>query len=800
VERACARIAPTWPLDRFIAVNPFWGHIDAPLPEVSARMEALCGSRLVMPRAWFRAQWQAGRFTARHLEAALARARSPLSLERLLSRLEGDAPAPAPRAKVTDVADARRDTVHGMAWGDFVRHGLSQFCAATFDRGQATLAPSRDGGLYASWLRHAEGDHGVRLLMGLRDFPERVRALPPTAAALFPAALDALDVAPDARESYLTSLLLDVNGWAAWCAYLGWGARQEGRSDGHLAELLAIRLAWEWLLLREGGTALAARWQVAMAGWAAADAAARTAQAEDWLLQDALELAYQEPLCRQLAAGLGARPAPARAVQAVFCIDVRSEVFRRALEAQSPLVGTGGFAGFFGLPIDYRPLGADAARPQLPGLLAPRLRAADAEPPEGLAATRAERLGLAAAWKGFRTAAVSGFSYVEALGLLHAGKLLGDGLGLTRPVPHPERAGLHPEEHAQRRPRLEGAADGAPLTVAARCELAAGLLRGMGLPRPLARLVALVGHGSSTVNNPHAAGLDCGACCGQTGEVNARAAAALLNSPEVREGLAARGVEVPADTHFLAALHDTTTDDVTLFDLFEVPATHRGDVEVLAQWLRGAGERARAERAPRLGLSGLTGRALHAALQARARDWGQVRPEWGLADNAAFIAAPRERSREVDLGGRAFLHEYRWQEDAGFATLELLLTAPLVVAHWINLQYYASTVDNARWGSGDKVLHNVVGGAVGVFEGNGGDLRVGLPLQSLHDGTRWVHTPQRLSAFFEAPRDAIAAVLARHAHVRQLADNGWLHLFQLDGAEGAVHAWREGAWHRVPAP
>jgi uncharacterized protein YbcC (UPF0753/DUF2309 family) len=122
------------------------------------------------------------------------------------------------------------------------------------------------------------------------------------------------------------------------------------------------------------------------------------------------------------------------------------------------------------------------------------------------------------------------------------------------------------------------------------------------------------------------------------------------------------------------------------------------------------------------------------------------------------------------------------------------MTGPLVVAHWINFQYYASTVDNARYGCGNKVLHNVVGGHLGVFEGNGGDLRIGLSLQSLHDGERWVHTPLRLAAFIEASRPAIDRVLAKHPKVRELVDNEWLHLFQLDAAERTVVARRQGSW------
>ena len=122
------------------------------------------------------------------------------------------------------------------------------------------------------------------------------------------------------------------------------------------------------------------------------------------------------------------------------------------------------------------------------------------------------------------------------------------------------------------------------------------------------------------------------------------------------------------------------------------------------------------------------------------------------------------------------------------------MTAPMVVTHWINLQYHASTVDNRRYGSGNKLLHNVVGGRIGVFEGNGGDLRIGLPMQSLHDGRELRHTPLRLSVFIEAPREAIDAVMAAHTIVQQLVGNGWLQLLRIEPQGCLVEAWRQGRW------
>ena len=794
VERACALIAPTWPLDRFIAVNPFWERVGEPLPSVSAKLTALSGARLIMPRVWYREEWQNGRLREEDLREAIAQSEASVTVAYLQALLEDDEPRTPRRARVMDVADSRRDLAHEMSWRDFITHGSSQLCASYFDDGQAQLRPDVEGGLYATWRRQALLDRSPALLMGLGDYRDTVRGLPLTARELVRVALRDLDVPGDEQCSYLTGLLLDLNGWAAWCAYRRWTARLSGHGDDHIVDLLGIRLAWEWILFRAGGSALVPEWLKAMAAWPTISAAASSSQASDWLLQKAVEIAFQRELCRRLPAGFGTgdETEPV-SVQAAFCIDVRSEVFRRALEAESAGVRTIGFAGFFGMPIEYQPVGSTNARPQLPGLLAPRLRVTDAGVPADLARRRVTRLDVDSAWKTFKASALSSFAFVEALGLFFGGKLVAETIGRDH-RDAPERAGLTASEDAMRKPRLTALADGGTLGPEDRCALAEGMLRAMGLSRGFARLVVLLGHGGQTRNNPFAAGLDCGACCGQTGEVNARAAAALLNEPEVRAGLSTRGIDVPTTTRFLSGLHDTTTDRVTLYELDELPLSHEADVATLRRWLDAAGDRARRERAPRLGLAGLSDKALLRAMDDRACDWAQVRPEWGLADNAAFIVAPRARSRHLDLGGRSFLHDYRWQDDEDFAILELIMTAPMVVTHWINLQYYASTVDNVRYGSGNKLLHNVVGGHLGVFEGNGGDLRIGLPMQSLHDGERWVHTPLRLSVFIEAPCTAIEAVLRKHEKVGALVDNEWIHLFQIDAEASVVRAYRRQTW------
>jgi hypothetical protein len=250
----------------------------------------------------------------------------------------------------------------------------------------------------------------------------------------------------------------------------------------------------------------------------------------------------------------------------------------------------------------------------------------------------------------------------------------------------------------------------------------------------------------------------------------------------VRRGLVAQGIEIPSDALFLGALHDTTTDAVRLYADDHPSSAHQTDLTVARAWLATASKQARSERARRLPRAAGEG-----SLSGRSRDWAEVRPEWALAGCKAFIAAPRRRTAGKSFEGRAFLHDYTWQTDRDFSVLEVILTAPVVVASWISLQYYGSTVAPKVFGGGNKLLHNVTGG-VGVVEGNGGLLRAGLPWQSVHDGERCVHEPLRLSVCIEAPRDAMTDILRRHDDVRALFDNRWLHLFALD--ETGRMAWR----------
>ena len=796
VTQACQRIAPTWPLDQFIAVNPYWGFVEQPIAQAAKQLAQLSGAPLVMPRSFYRAQWQAGRLTQAHLQSAIDAAQADCKVEDLIERLGTENNVVQPQFLVTTLADSQRDLSHGMAWVDFVTHQISQHCAAYFDVNQAAWNPERVG-LYASWASQLAKDHSTALLMGYTGIRQQAARLPRDPRQLIAEATHALGLKLGQCADYYIALLMSINGWASWCAYERWQARLgsvPGKTDDDdIIELLAMRLGWEWLLLQDPGKPQLPHQWIAVRPrvyWSAG--AFDTKNRHDWLFQDALERVYQQPLVRGLCQSQVSAPGGSvtPTVQAIFCIDVRSEVFRRALEASGPTVQTRGFAGFFGLAVSYSPIGTAMTRPQLPGLLAPSRSVTDEWDDrqalslgQAIAGRRRQDLQWRSTWQSFRSAASSGFSFVESCGLLYAGKLLTNTIPNSTKARTVEQTGLSADEASASRPRLQNMPGATPQAeLQSRADLATGILGAMGLTKNFARIVLLAGHGSQTANNPHAAGLDCGACGGQTGEVNARALAALLNDAAVRAALAEKDNHIPDTTWFLSGLHNTTTDELTLFDTDLMPASHASDLLQLQITLARAAECARAERAPRLGLAHLSQavETLKKTIKARANDWAQVRPEWGLANNAAFIVAPRARSQHLNLEGRAFLHDYGWQSDAGFGVLELIMTAPMIVTHWINMQYYASVVDNTRYGSGNKVLHNVVGLKLGVFEGNGGDLRIGLPMQSLHDGQQWQHTPLRLSVFIEAPQTAIDSILAKHPVVRQLVENQWLHLFQID--------------------
>ncbi|MEM9795282.1 MAG: DUF2309 domain-containing protein [Pseudomonadota bacterium] len=764
-EAAARSIPPAFPLDATVAVNPFLGQTGEDLASASTRLERVAGYRATQPASAYAAAIAAGRITDADLAAALTASKATAKPADVAA-LRAFASAPeAPRAALPTIADLAAEKT-GTDWPSIIERTIGLWAAGHFDRGQALWTPKPGNDAFASWRSWAIHDLTPEIA-GLTGFCHRIADAPDTAERAILRAADTLGLSNPAAETAFHRLYMDMGGWAQHARWLLWQAELGGQSDRTLLDLLAIRLLWEEALHTDL-PAIAKDWSETVAAHAEPVVPTR-AQIAHAILQDAAERAHQRRLSAALN-GNGTAGHDRPVLQAAFCIDVRSEVFRRALESVDPAIETIGFAGFFGLPVAHKACGSDLAENHLPVLLSPGLETASqcsaAAEQETRIAARATR-----AWGRFRQAAVSSFAFVEAAGPVYAGKLVRDALGLRPSVAKEEPA-----------PQVVGG-----MTATAKADAAAAVLKAMSLTENHANVVLLLGHGAQVTNNPHESAYHCGACGGHTGEVSARLLATLLNDPETRAGLPERGISLPSDTRFVAALHDTTTDEITLYDQVDTPE----DITRIRPWLDQAGRIARAERAG--ALPGATGDTV----AKRATNWAEVRPEWGLAGCAAFVAAPRSATAGKDLGGRAFLHSYDWADDDGFGTLELILTAPVVVASWISLQYYGSSVAPEIFGGGNKLIHNVVGG-LGVIEGNGGRLRAGLPWQAVHDGEALVHDPLRLSVLVEAPRTAITDILDRHPEVRALFENGWLHLFALKNGKMDAR-YRPGlSWEECP--
>ncbi|GAA5144126.1 DUF2309 domain-containing protein [Prosthecobacter algae] len=801
-RRACKRIPPLWPLQSFVAVNPFVGLTDRPFVEVCELMHRVTKGGMLMSVEYFREQFASGRISSRDVEEAVARSDSELTTAQLLAWLKE--PEMDPEVGIPTLADIATACVK-KNWSDLVTEEVSKWCASYCDEGQAAWRmPWKNQPLYTAWKKAYTIDATPKLI-GFGEIHQVLGELPDKACEAIPVMLDTLAIHADKVEDYLHRLLMTLPGWSS---YLQYQSGKQVMCENALLDLLAIRLVFEVALLKQFKSRdIHEKWFHALTG---VKPGAGWMTQKQLLWHSALEIGFQRQLCGQLkkAAQDGMPPGKVRpAVQAVFCIDVRSEVMRRSLESVSAEVETLGFAGFFGMPIEHVPLGHRHGESRLPVLIAPKYRVREqsvcATPEEDRLVRLKQQMArrTSHSWNAFRTSAVSSFSFVEAAGVSYAWHLLRDSFqwgprqDKTKGSCCTELA-LHSPKSLPDHPRdASFKAGGIPWDD--QVQLAKAALKNMGLTENFARLVVLCGHGSNTTNNPYAAGLDCGACGGHAGDVNARVATIILNQAPIRRALEKEGLFIPCDTYFVAALHDTTTDEVRLYDTEKVPPSHEVDVQQLRLWLADAARHCRGERAPSLGIHEKEGIHVENLIIDRSRDWSQVRPEWGLVNNAAFIVAPRARTQALNLQGRVFLHNYDPKSDSTGSTLELIMTAPMIVTSWINLQYYASTVNHRLWGSGSKVTHNVVG-TFGVQQGNGGDLQSGLPLQSLHNGEAWMHEPLRLSVFIEAPRANIEHVLAKHENVRQLVDHGWLHLYALED-EGRMISRRDqnGDWERV---
>jgi uncharacterized protein YbcC (UPF0753/DUF2309 family) len=779
------------------------------------------------------------------------------------------------------------DSLAGASIVEQINDQMTKWIAAFVDEGMAGWSmPGREGGFYPCWRELAQGDISGRFL-GIKSFAQRVRDLPSSPEDAIALGLNRLGVPQERRAEYLSRHLAQLPGWAGFIRWLGENPDYPGQRGHPIDPLqyLAVRLFYEVeladaLCRREWGiagtlAAIGSYWQKHLSeyrrltgagphpvdaqtkaicdgawrlfrlaqflelapievrqlpastietllGWL--DAFPEDQHGPVWL--EAYEANYREKLIARLSAHRGkqVRTESRPRAQLVCCIDVRSEPFRRHVEAQGPYE-TFGFAGFFGVFVSHQAFDSEERNPLCPVLFKPKY-AANETPRPGqdqplrsyASGTRWRRLGDQM-FHDLKQNPIGSFMLIDLLGFFFSIGLIGKTL-MRRPYKtlkewiqqwfnHPvatqisvDRDHLDQDGATLRSQGTEGRPHGLPwgLTLVEQANSVEFALRMMGLTKNFGRFVVLCGHGSATENNPYFAALDCGACGGKHGDPNARVFANMANKPEVRRLLKERGLAVPDDTWFLAGKHITTSDRVAFYDVDDMPATHREDFSVMVKDFERAGANHALERCGRLPRSprDLSPETAYGHVVDRTTDWANVRPEWGLSSSAAFIIGRRNLTRGIDLAGRVFLQSYDPEPDTDGKRLEFLMTAPLIVVKWLNTEYYFSAVDPWFWGSGSKVIHNVVSG-VGVMLGSQSDLQTGLPLQSVNDGQKRFHEPMRPLTIIEAPVSRISPIIHKHTVLQHLFHNQWVTLVAVDPTTGEVQLYNADAtWQPVP--
>jgi hypothetical protein len=697
-------------------------------------------------------------------------------------------------------------------------------------------------------------------LEGFRDEVRTLRAERVSPLESIRRSLRDLGVGEDEMDEFLSATLLALRGWGGMIWHVEQRADRVHHAipQGSLVEFVAVRLLLERFALRAAagsslgwdGPLAALRAELApripstrpaserqraflvfqlaqILGWTPEQLFSLSAGQWGLLVGEVtgfreidrrrvFHLAYEHRFRVQTLDALAAHPAEPPAAgsvpsfQAVFCIDEREESIRRHVEEVAPTSETYGAAGFFGVAMYYRGAAAADFVPLCPVVVKPRHWVSETVDEQLQAEHRRRRstrrrIGMALqSFHGGSRRVVSGAFLSATLGLLAT-------IPLVARVVFPRLTarfrgffGSFIAPPPATKLILErGTPDSGPeegrhgFLLEEMTAIAERLLRDIGLTGRFARLVLVVGHGSTSLNNPHESAHDCGACGGGVGGPNARAAAQMLNDPRVRRALRESGIEIPESTVFVGGLHNTASDTLTFFDTVRVPESHRFEFEVATKALLEATVRNAHERARRFGSAslGLSPGGAKRHVEGRAEDLSQVRPEWGHATNAICMVGRRWKTRGLFLDRRAFLVSYDpAQDDAEATILNRILGAVVPVCSGINLEYYFSYVDSPGWGSGSKLPHNLTG-LLGVMDGAMSDLRTGLPWQMVE-----IHEPVRLLFVIEAPPATLVAIMEKNAAVKIMVGRGWVQLAAIDPASGRISVYRDGVFepHAVP--
>ena len=394
-----------WPLQDYVAVNPYAGTSHRSFLDARAFMRVFSDCESLMPIEHYAAEFHKGRFSVSDIESAIENLSAvgiPLSLTaaQIVENLRTMGPVgvtldrppanPNHNRPIRTIAEYATETSE-INWSEAIVEEVSKHCAAHYDQGQSTWSsPYRDLTLYQAWRTVAEYDRNLEII-GLSGFREYVTGLPTTPVAAIVQVLQQLEVPVHFWSKFLLCQAFSIPGWSAWAKFQTHWTDDVGRQSNDLTGLLAIRLAYDGALAQ--AKMLRLKWTSLVHNDAISLKSQWTAPGDDSAIRYALlrasEIGYRNCLLRSFSiASEGQLPVKAvqKLAQMVFCIDVRSERIRRHLESQSLDIETLGFAGFFGMAFEYVTLGSSSGsysgsssgscsgRLQLPVLLKPQFK------------------------------------------------------------------------------------------------------------------------------------------------------------------------------------------------------------------------------------------------------------------------------------------------------------------------------------------------------------------------------------------------------------------------------------------
>lgn len=625
-----------------------------------------------------------------------------------------------------------------------------KWCSIYFDEGQAiTEMPYKEEGFYSAWKKLAVWDKHCN-----RAF---VNSLPENSREAISQCLEILKIDKKNHELFVTILLATLPGWASHIRYLAeW---EEEKKLDLLDDFVAVRLA-----------ILAALWPEANKLIELYNRTKKKSAVEVNTTIKKIEQAenkYHLEVISALNENMAKYNSPKPAIaQFVFCIDVRSEPFRKALESCGAYE-TFGVAGFFGVPVRIESDLDNHGYNSCPVLIKPKYTVIQRDVCDDHEHSEEPDISQRI-YQSLHYNFLTAFALADTIGSF-------SGLWSFIRTIFPTFASRisKPRYH-----KIE--IDISNIPIEKRCGYALSVLKSIGLTTRFAPFVIICGHESSVQNSTYASLFECGACGGHSGHNNARILTVILNDSIVRERLNQSGIKISKDTIFISGVHNTTTDGLHLDITGENP-----ELELIKNDL---------EKAGRINSSWRAEMLYHKAFKngytytnKRSIDWAEIRPEYGLACNASFIIAPRWLTKNVNLQGRAFLHSYDWQQDEDGMILLSILSGPVIVGQWINAQYFFSALDNAAYGSGSKATHNVAG-KIGVMQGNASDLMHGLPMQSVfYSDTEVLHEPLRLCVMIYATRKQVEVAIHADGQMQKLLKNGWLLLTCIEPHEQAIY-------------